>query len=70
MPDSTYSDLFVEPPPGWYLGQPKFVDRKNGVSRYRLSLAGKPSDQPISGREFHFVAVAGGEAIEENFTIR
>jgi len=70
MPDSTYSDLFVEPPGGWYLGQPEFIERDNGVSRYRLSLAGRPPDEPISGQEFRFVAVAGGEAIEETFTIR
>ena len=70
MPESTYSDLFVEPPAGWYLGQPKFIDRSNGVSRYRLSLAGKPPSQQISGQEFRFVAVAGGEAIEESITIR
>jgi DsbC/DsbD-like thiol-disulfide interchange protein len=69
MPESTYSDLFVEPPAGWYLGQPAFVGRNNGVSRYRLPLAGKPRDQHLSGQQFRFVAVAGSEAIEENFTI-
>jgi hypothetical protein len=70
MPDSSYSDLFVEPPAGWFVGQPVFVDRLGGVSRYRLSLDGKPRDQQIAGQEFRFVAVADGEAIEENVIIR
>lgn len=69
MPDSDYSDLFAEPPAGWYIGQPSFVERTEGVSRFRLSLAGKPRDTQIAGQEFRFVAVAGGEAIEESFEI-
>jgi DsbC/DsbD-like thiol-disulfide interchange protein len=70
MPDSAYSDLFVEPPAGWYLGQPHFVARDNGVSRYTLSLAGRPQDADISGTTFRFVAVAGTEAIEKAVEIR
>jgi DsbC/DsbD-like thiol-disulfide interchange protein len=69
MPDSSYSDLFAEPPEGWFIGQPEFVDRTNGVSRYRLSLAGRPRDAQIRGQEFRFVAVAGGEAIEKAVSI-
>ncbi len=65
MPDSSYSDLFSDPPEGWYLGQPAFVQRVDGVSRYRLSLAGRPTDAPLTGQRFHFVAVAGGAAIEK-----
>jgi len=69
MPDSSYSDLFVEPPAGWYLPQPVFVSRDEGVSRYRLSLAGRPADAIIGGHTFRFVAAAGGEAIEESIVI-
>lgn len=69
MPESSYSDLFADPPAGWYLGQPLFVERIGGISRYRLSLAGRPRDAEISGQEFHFVAVAGGDAIEETIEI-
>jgi DsbC/DsbD-like thiol-disulfide interchange protein len=65
MPDSSYSDLFADPPEGWYIGQPAFVERVDGISRYRLSLAGRPRDAHISGQKFRFVAVAGGEAIEK-----
>ncbi len=65
MPDSTYMDLFADPPQGWFIGQPSFVERSDGVSRYRLPLAGRPADAPLSGQTFTFVAVSGGEAIEE-----
>lgn len=65
MPDSSYTDLFASPPDGWYIGQPRFVERSDGISRYRLSLAGKPQDAAVRGQVFRFVAVAGGEAIEE-----
>ena len=69
-PDSSYSDLFAEPPAGWYIGQPAFVERVDGRSRYRLSLAGKPRDAKVAGQIFGFVAVAGGEAIEESISVR
>jgi len=69
-PDSSYSDLFAEPPAGWYVGQPAFVERVDGRSRYRLSLAGKPRDAEAKGQTFRFVAVAGGEAIEESILVR
>jgi DsbC/DsbD-like thiol-disulfide interchange protein len=70
MPESTYFDLFANSPQGWYIGQPTFVSRNDGVSRYRLSLAGKPKGAAADGQTFHFVAVAGGEAIEEEIEIR
>jgi DsbC/DsbD-like thiol-disulfide interchange protein len=70
MPDSTYSDLFANPPQGWYIGQPAFVSRADGTSRYRLSLAGRPAGAEVRGQTFWFVAVAGGEAIEEEIEIR
>lgn len=70
MPDSSYTDLFANPPEGWYIGQPRFVERTDGVSRYRLSLAGKPEDAAVQGQTFQFVAVSGGEAIEETVEIR
>jgi DsbC/DsbD-like thiol-disulfide interchange protein len=66
MPDSSYTDLFVDPPKDWYIGQPVFVGRVDGLSRYRLSLAGRPSGMSLKGQQFRFVAVAGGEAIEES----
>ena len=69
MPDSSYSDLFVEPPAGWYLPQPVFVSRDEGVSRYSLSVAGRPAGTTINGHAFRFVAAAGGEAIEESITV-
>lgn len=70
MPDSAYSDLFAAPPAGWYIGQPTFVERVDGVSTYRLSLAGRPPDAELRGQRFRFVAVSGGEAIEESVEIR
>ncbi len=70
MPQSSYLDLFADPPEGWYIGQPAFVERTGDVSRYRLSLAGRPKDAEVSGQTFRFVAVSGGEAIEEAVEIR
>ena len=70
MPGSSYSDLFVEPPSGWFIGQPTYVSRRDGVSRYRLDLAGRPVDEEPAGRRFRFTAVAGGEGIEEEVDIR
>jgi DsbC/DsbD-like thiol-disulfide interchange protein len=65
MPDSTHTALFADPPAGWYVGQPSFVSRANGVSRYRLDLDDRPQDATLAGQEFRFVAVSGGEAIED-----
>jgi DsbC/DsbD-like thiol-disulfide interchange protein len=70
MPDSTYADLFADPPTGWYVGQPAFVERSGGITRYRLSLRGRPRDSVLSGQTFHFVAIAGGDAIEEAVTLK
>lgn len=70
MPDSSYLDLFADPPDGWYLGQPEFLSRDNGVSRYRLSVAGRPPGAEPQGQTFRFVAVAGGEAIEQAVDVR
>ncbi len=70
MPDSSYSDLFADPPVGWYLGQPSLVSRADGVSRYRLSLAGKPQDAEVRGQVFRFVAVAGGDAVSQEIEIQ
>lgn len=69
MPDSVSGDLFFEPPEGWYVGQPTFVSRAAGVSRYRLSLAGKPPKAALGGQILRFVAVAGGEAIQKDVTV-
>ena len=65
MPESTGADLFADAPAGWYIGQPTLVSRAGGVSRYRLPLDGKPLGSDVRGQLFRFVAVAGGEAIEE-----
>jgi DsbC/DsbD-like thiol-disulfide interchange protein len=70
MPESAFSDLFVEPPPGWYISQPRFLSRSGGVSRYQLSLAGGPPDAQPQGQVFGFVAVAGARSIEEAVEIR
>ena len=70
MPQSAYMDLFADPPEGWFIGQPAFVSRAGDISRYRLSLAGKPKDAEVIGETFRFVAVAGGEAIEQAVEIR
>lgn len=70
MPDSVYADLFSEAPAGWFIGQPAFVARADGVSRFRLPLAGRPRDASIAGQIFRFVAVSGGEAIEKEVEIR
>jgi DsbC/DsbD-like thiol-disulfide interchange protein len=65
MPDSAYTELFADPPADWYVGQPSFVSRANGVSRYRLDLDDRPQDPALAGQEFRFVAVSGGESIED-----
>ncbi len=70
MPESSTMDLFADPPQGWFIGQPAFVERSAGVSRYRLSLAGRPAGEPLNGQTFPFVAVSGGEAIEKAVDIR
>ena len=64
-PDSAYEDLFAEPPPGWFIGQPAPIGRTGTLSRYRLPLDRRPRGADISGQTFRFVAVAGGDAIEE-----
>jgi DsbC/DsbD-like thiol-disulfide interchange protein len=69
MPDSATMDLFAEPPEGWFIGQPRFASRANGVSRYRLALAGRPAGASMAGQTVRFVAVSGGEAIEETVKI-
>jgi DsbC/DsbD-like thiol-disulfide interchange protein len=68
IPDMAYFDLFADPPPGWYVGQPSLVARDEGLARYRLSLDGRP-EGAAAGQTFRFVAVAGGEAIEETIEI-
>jgi len=65
MPQASGMDLFADPPSGWFIGQPAFVARDGDVSRYRLSLAGKPTNDTPSGKTFIFVAVSGEEAIEK-----
>jgi hypothetical protein len=70
MPESSYMDLFAEPPDGWYVGQPAFVEREGQISRYRLPLSARPHEAQISGQMFTFVAVSGGEAIEKTVEIR
>ena len=70
MPNSSYMDLFADPPEGWFIGQPSFVERAEGLSRYRLRLAGRPADVPLVGQSFNFVAVSGGEAIEKAVEIK
>ena len=69
-PDSSYLDLFADPPDGWHIGQPEFLSRRESVSRYRLSLAGAPDAASRSGQAIRFVAVAGSEAIEKSVEIR
>ena len=64
-PSSAGADLFAEPPTGWYIGQPALQSEAEGVSRFALALNGRPRDAAIHGQRFRFVAVAGGEAIEE-----
>lgn len=70
VPESGSADLFAEAPAGWYIGQPSLLSRQDGISRYRLPLAGRPHDTAIAGQTFRFVATAGGEAIEEAIVIR
>ena len=70
IPQSEKMDLFSDPPAGWYLSQPAFVERSGDISRYRLSLNGKPADAEVRGQAFTFVAVSGGEAIEKAVEIR
>jgi DsbC/DsbD-like thiol-disulfide interchange protein len=68
LPDSSYFDLFADPPSGWYIGQPALVSQQDGVARYRLPLDGRP-EAASAGETLRFVAVAGGEAIEETVEI-
>lgn len=69
MPDSSYIDLFSEPPEGWFIGQPKLVGRDGDKVRWTLSLAGRPRDIRAAGQTFQFVAVAGDEAIAQSIEI-
>jgi DsbC/DsbD-like thiol-disulfide interchange protein len=62
-------ELFAEGPQDWYLGQPKLVSQDGDIARFRLKLAGKPTDAAVEGSTFLFVAVAGGEAVEEWVTV-
>jgi DsbC/DsbD-like thiol-disulfide interchange protein len=68
-PASSYRDLFAEPPADWFTGQPRPVLRDGTLSRYRMSLVGRPEGHAIAGQRFHFVAVAGSEAIEKVVTL-
>ena len=70
VPSSAAADLFAEPPEGWYVGQPQLIAEQEGIRRYRLPLADRPAPSAIAGQTFRFVAVVGGEAIEESITIR
>lgn len=69
MPESSYSDLFADPPAGWYIDQPVFMSRSEGVTRYSIALNRRPGDAPTAGAKFHFVAVAGGDAIEDTMAL-
>jgi DsbC/DsbD-like thiol-disulfide interchange protein len=69
-PNSSYIDLFADPPAGWYVGQPAFVSRANGISRFKMSLSGRPPGAAVRGQNFGFVAVAGGDAIEQTLQIQ
>ena len=62
-------DLFAEGPADWYLRQPQLVSREGRTARFRLPLAGKPEDAEPRGETFRFVAVAGGDAIEEEVVL-
>jgi len=70
MPDSSYTDLFVDPPAEWLIGQPRFLTRENGISRYRLALPAEIREHGLAGQLLRFVAVAGGSAVEETVEIR
>jgi DsbC/DsbD-like thiol-disulfide interchange protein len=68
-PDSSYFDLFAAPPEGWFIGQPRLIERSGDIVRWRLDLAGKPHNSQVSGQQFTFVAVAGGAAIAKTVRI-
>jgi DsbC/DsbD-like thiol-disulfide interchange protein len=68
-PPSSHQDLFAEPPEGWFVGQPEPLLRDGRRTRYRMSLKGRPGDAEPGGQRFGFLAVAGGEAIEEVLTL-
>lgn len=68
-PESGPADLFADGPAGWPLGQPELAGTEGDLTRYRLPLAGRPKDEAVSGRAFRFLAVAGGEAIEQTVVV-
>ena len=70
VPESSYLDLFAEPPPGWTVGQPMLLSRADGVARFRLALSARPTGGGGAGQTFRFTAVAGGEAIEKAVDVR
>ena len=69
-PEADFIDLFAEGPQDWFLSQPVLVSRQDKTARYRLSLAGMPEGESVSGRTFNFVAVADGKAIEKPIVIK
>jgi DsbC/DsbD-like thiol-disulfide interchange protein len=63
-PEVTLKDLFLEGPPGWYLGVPSFVGMNGDIASYRLSLTTVPEDAVLTGTPIKLTIVSGNRAFE------
>jgi DsbC/DsbD-like thiol-disulfide interchange protein len=69
MPETTHGDLFADVPTDWSAGQPVFVSRADGVSRYRLDVSARARAETGAAVTLRLVAVAGAEAIEQRVAV-
>ncbi|WP_245293286.1 protein-disulfide reductase DsbD domain-containing protein [Mongoliimonas terrestris] len=58
------TDLFVEPPDGWYIGQPQPVGVETDVAVFHLSLNGRPKAATVSGTPMRFTVATPDGGIE------
>lgn len=57
-------DLFVEPPDGWYIGQPEPVRADGDRAVFRLSLDGRPKAATVAGTPMRFTVATPDGGIE------
>lgn len=60
-------DLFVDPPPSWYIAQPRLLSRDRDISLFSLSLSGQ--SQGDVSEPLRFVAVSGGSQIAKSIAL-
>ncbi len=67
--DPAATDLFAEPPEGWWLTVPRKVAAADGRAVFELPLKGMPKAAEIAGAAFRFTLVAPGGAVEADRTL-